>query len=954
MMRNVFFRCAVVLAVCCTIAVGGQRQYDFQREVLDNGLTVISLEDHSCPIVAVQVWYHVGSKDEDPERQGFAHMFEHMMFRGTDSIGPEEHFDYIRRSGGDCNAGTSFDFTSYVNELPSNQLELAMWLEADRMAFLKIDEEGFHTERKVVEEERRTRSLDTPYGMVLEHLLAGLFKEHPYRWSPIGNIPHLRKTTIDELAGFWDRFYVPSNATLVVVGDVTHEEVHSMAEKHFGWIPKMTRPPLISIKESMATDLKKLTIEEKKGPVPLVGLIYRGVPEGHSDGLPLEMLMAALGQGESSRIYKDLVKDKKLAQVAMGGAGSLEDAGFVGTGAMLMPWGNKQKVVDAMREHVKRAVEEGVTQSELDKVKNQYLRDEVTQSLTVASKASLLGQYQTIEGDAEKANLRLDDIRSVTVEDLQRVAAKYLVKDHETLVVVEPKMSGMLGGLLGGSGDDVDEGAPPPEKPSTNRVAKRGGPRADLKRPTDLTAKPPMADLLDKVPVAVYHDTVLGNGLKIVVIENHEVPFVTLTLGSLHGAWTESKTGSASMASSMITQGTAKHTAAELAEKLDFNAISIGGGASMDVASVNASCVTGKFDLAVELLAEVVLTPTFPKEEFDIQRQQILAGLMIQASTPQYLADRELRHRVFGEHPYSRTSTGEPSDIQALSADDLREWWSTFVRPDAAVLYVAGDVTPDDVFSVVKKHFGSWQVTGPKPAVKIGSIPAPEKTHIYLVDKPGSVQSQIRVGQLGITRKSKEYFTSRLLSQIFGGSFNSRLNEAVRVERGLTYGARGGFGARRFAGTFNISTNTKTPMTAEALQVILDEIDRIRESVVEPEELKIAQSYTVGSFPGSRETPQAVVGDLWLIEYADLPGDYLARYLDGIKKTTGDDILRVAKGLIDVDTLTIVVVGEADKIKADLEKIAPVTVVTALGMTSTTDSGSPVSEEEKSQTSPSS
>ncbi|MGD2108848.1 MAG: pitrilysin family protein [Phycisphaerae bacterium] len=930
MSRKVSWFLGIGLVFCCVVSAEATRRYDYRKVVLDNGLTVITLEDHSCPIVAVQVWYHVGSKNEDPERQGFAHMFEHMMFRGTDRLGPEEHFESIRGTGGSCNAYTSFDNTTYVNELPSNQLELALWLEAERMAFLKIDDEGFYTERNVVEEERRMRSLNAPYGTVMEKVLPVLFTKHPYRWSTIGQIPHLRAATIEELQAFWDKYYVPSNATLVIVGDVTHDHAQTLARKYFSWLPRCAEPEPLGITEPPQTEPRSVTIPEKKGPAPIVGLLYRGVPMGHKDEVAAEMLMSILGDGESSRIYKDVVKDQKIAQVAIAAAVSLEDDGLLAAGAVLMPWGNKQRVLKVMREHITRVKADGVTDKELEKAKNQYLRNEITQTLTVARKAGLLGRYETLEGDVEKANTRLAGIRAVTRDDIRRVANLYLTRERETEGIVQPKIGSMFKKLLGfGKEEDVDEGAAPVDKPEMNRVATRGGCRAALKHPSWYPDKPPIAPLTTTVPEIEHHKMTLDNGLTVVVVPNHEVPFVTMKLGVLHGSWTDLQPGVASLAASMITQGSAEHTAAEMAEELEFNAISLSGGASMDVGSVNASCVTDKVELAAKLLAEVVQTPTFPDDQFEIMRQQVLLGLMVQAKTPEYIADREFRRRLFGPHPYARTSTGEPEEVRALTTSDLKRWWGTFVRPNKATLYLAGDVTPATAFTLAKAYFGGWKNETPEPSIALPDIPEPADTHIYIVDRPGSVQSQIRVGHVGITRRDEGYFSSRVLSQIFGGSFSSRLNKAIRVEKGLTYGARGGLYPNRFAGRFTISTFTKTPSTAETVRVILDEIDRIRKHRPEQEEVDTAKAYLVGSFAGDRETPQATVSDLWLIQHDGLPPDYLNRYLEGIKKTGGKDVQRDAKRFMARDKLTVVVVGEAEKIKGDLEKIAPVTVVAA-------------------------
>jgi zinc protease len=392
-----------------------------------------------------------------------------------------------------------------------------------------------------------------------------------------------------------------------------------------------------------------------------------------------------------------------------------------------------------------------------------------------------------------------------------------------------------------------------------------------------------------------------------------------MTLGISYGAWTETRPGTASLAAAMITKGSAHHTAAELAEELEFHAISLGASATLDMATVFASCVSDKFDRSLRLLSEVVQTPKFPEDELDILRQQTMMGLMIQSKTPEYQADRELRRRLFGEHPYSRTATGEAADVQARKAGELREWWSSYVVPETSILYIAGDVTSAAAMEQAKAVFEDWRPSPPRPVVSARMPPSPSSTRIYLVDRPGSVQSQIRVGHLGITREHPDYFNALVLSQIFGGAFNSRLNKAIRVDKGLTYGARGGFRAERFAGTFTISTFTKTPATAEALQIILNEIDRITTQPPEPEELAQARSYMIGSFAGDRETPGATVNDLWLIHYARLPHDYFRRYFNGVRQATEESVQLAAKSLIRKDQLAIVVVGEAESIRALLK-----------------------------------
>ena len=308
------------------------KQFDYRHIELDNGLDVITLEDFSCPIVAVQLWYHVGSKNEDPNRQGFAHMFEHMMFRGTDKLGPTDHFKFIRQVGGSSNGYTSFDRTVYLETLPADQIELALWLEAERMAFLKIDQEAFVTERKGVEEECRMH-LNEPYGTLMENLLAEVYTVHPYRWAPIGKIRDLEAASVQEIRNFWLRYYVPSNTVLIIAGAVTHAQAQEAAKRYLGWIPRYAEPPRVAVREPMPGAARSVTIKEKNAPAPGVGVVYRTVPVRDRDSIVLDIAGEIIGGGHSSRLYRELVAEKQLAVQVFVESFSLEQDGLFGVGA---------------------------------------------------------------------------------------------------------------------------------------------------------------------------------------------------------------------------------------------------------------------------------------------------------------------------------------------------------------------------------------------------------------------------------------------------------------------------------------------------------------------------------------------------------------------------------------------------------------------------------------------
>lgn len=902
-----------------------ERPFDYQVSTLDNGMQVITLEDHSTPVAAVQVWYHVGSKDEKPNRRGFAHMFEHMMFRGTENIGPKAHFEYIRKVGGWTNAFTAFDNTTYIQVVPSNQVEMVMWLEAERMGFLKINDGYFDTERKVVAEEFRM-GREQPYGTVLEKLLPEIFGKHPYQWSPIGNMDELAQADAKELQEFWNTYYVPNNAALVVVGDVKHADVEAMAKDYFGWIPKYEAPPRVTVREPVQTEPKKIKLKERNGPVPIVALVYRTVPVGHEDELALEMLGTILGGGESSRLWKDLVREEDLAMFAMSLAFTLEHDGILAAAAVMSPIGSKpKKALAAMRDQIERVKAEGVTEEELEKARATMLRDEITSLMTVQSKAQRLGEAAIVRGDLASVNRDFKELTTISRDDLKRVANEYLLPEREIEIKIEPNMLGFIvDQLTGDSPEKKDEDG----KGGAEEISGEGSGKPGLKRPNTLGKAPPVGAPLDASVAVDTHRTTLDNGLDVVVVPNDEVPYVTMYLGLEYGSFADpdDKPGTAFLALPMLGRGTKDHDYEALTKELDRYAISLTGGSSMDRAQVTASALSNQADRAMRLMAAAVTTPTFPEDELEEYVDQTVTGLMVAERSPEYLADRELRRRMFEGHPYARLPEGRAANLRKIKAADLATWWKTHARPDSATLYVAGSISKEEAVRLANEHFAGWKAEGSKPPVAVPTVAKPKRTKIYLVDR-SSNQSQIRVGHVSIRRDDERWPVARVLTEYFGGGFNSRLNDTIRVKKGLTYGARGGFRSDRFAGRFTVSTFSKNATVAETVKTILEELERVQKEGASESEHADSISYMVGNFPGSRETPQALVGQLWSIESEGLPADYYDNYLAAVRKVGREQPLAAAKELIDEDQLVIVVVGPAKTLEPQLRNIAEVEVV---------------------------
>jgi len=902
-----------------------ERPFDYQTSTLANGMQVITLEDTSTPVAAVQVWYHVGSKDEKPNRRGFAHMFEHMMFRGTQNIGPKAHFEYIRKVGGNANAYTSFDNTTYIQVVPSNQVDMVLWLEAERMAFLKINDDYFDTERKVVAEEYR-RGQEQPYGSALEKVLAGVFEKHPYRWSPIGDMNELGEADAKELQEFWNTYYVPNNAALVVVGDVKHEQVVASAEEYFGWIPKYPDPPRVEIREPEQTEPKKIKIKERNGPVPIVALGYRTVTLGHEDELALEMLGTILGGGESSRLWRSLVREKDLAMFALAGGFTLEHDGLFAAGAVLSPFGGSAgKALEALRAEVERIKKDGVTDAELRKARNGMLASEVQSLTTVQSKAQKLGEAAMLRKDLPSVNTDFKEISEVTAEDIQRVANKYLTTEREIEVRIEPNMLGFL----------VDQIRGGDEKPASDdggggeeTIRGEGSGKPGLKRPDTLAKAPTVAPPLANDLSVEKFEATLDNGLNVVVLPSDEVPYVTMWMGLEYGSFADAKDkqGTAYLTLPMLARGTKSHDYEALTDELDSHAITLSGSAGLDSASIYVGALNGESDRAMRLLSEVVREPTFPKEELEEFVSQTTTGLMVTERSPDYLADRELRRRLYGEHPAARLPEGTAAGLRKLTRDDLDAWWKTYARPDSATLYIAGAIEPEAAFELARTHMTAWTAEGAKPKVDLPALPKAAKTKIFLVDRKSN-QSQIRVGQTSITRKDARYPSARVVTEYFGGGFNARLNDTIRVKKGLTYGAGGGFRSGRFVGSFKVSTFSKTATVAQTVQTILEEIDRMQTEAPSKSERDDSISYIVGSFAASRETPQALIRDLWRLDLNELPDSYYGDYLAAIRDVSPDAAVTAAKDLVDPKSLVIVVVGPADALKPALSQIAEVEVV---------------------------
>ena len=591
--------CALLLPARCRAAASSPLTgplFPVTESTLTNGLQVLILEDHNCPLIAVQVWYHVGSADEPPGRHGFAHLFEHMMFRGTDRLGSTDHFDLLHSVGGNCNAFTSFDETCYHETLPAQQLELALWLEAERMAFLTVDGAGFNTERKVVEEERRL-GLGLPYGEIADKGPPLVFGQHPYGHDPLGTFQDLRQATPAEVHAWWTRWYTPNNATLVIVGDVQPDRARALCERYFGWIPPVPHTPR-NVPTLTAWDApQQITLNLANAPAPGIGLVWRTVPEGHPDALALDLLATILGGndpmaviaggGNSSRLYRRLVAQDRVAVMALAVQFGLSRAGLFGAGAAVSPLGgDTAKVLPVLRAEITRLRAEGVTEDELEKARNQALDQLVLEARTVAGKANLLGHAAVVGTGVSEFNSRMERLRRLTRADLLRAAQLHLDPQHAfTVMVPGSSLWSQLSRLFLGN-RKAEEAAPVAFAPE---VLLRG--REGVVRPSDLPMRPPIAEGNSPVPNPLVREHRLANGLRMLVAPSPQAPLVHAVLALPYGSWAEEKPGAAAMTLRLLAKGTETKDDKALAEELDHYAIQLTAWADHDDSRVEMTCL---------------------------------------------------------------------------------------------------------------------------------------------------------------------------------------------------------------------------------------------------------------------------------------------------------------------------------------------------------------------------
>jgi len=899
----------------------GELVIPYEKYVLPNGLTVIVHEDHSDPLVHVDVTYHVGSAREQIGKSGFAHFFEHMMFQGSDNVADEELFKIISEAGGTNNGSTNRDRTNYYETVPNNQLEKMLWLEADRMGFLldAVTQQKFENQRATVKNERGQSYDNRQYGLMSEKTSAALYPYgHPYSWMTIGYLEDLNRGNVNDLKNFFLRWYGPNNAVLTVGGDVKPLQVVKLAEKYFGPIKRGPAVTTMKLPAPVLTADRYISYEDNVR-FPRLLMTFPTVPAYHPDEVPLDMLAEILGQGKNSILYKNLTKPQK-SLLANASHPCTELAGEFSIDVVPAPG---QTLAD-MEKIVRAAFDEFEKTGVSDEVAQRVIATQqariINQLASVSGKVSNLANYQTITGTANYYPKDLKRYQTVSKADVMRVFNKYIKGKYAVILSVYPK--GKPEEIAHADNFKVDASnykAPKDEYSGLKYVKAKDS--FDRK-------KQPASGPNPVVKVPAFWQEKTSNGIAVMGAKSDEIPSVTLLFSTKGGHLLEpaAKSGLATLTSQMLNEASERYTAEELSTRLGKLGSTISFSSNATRAYISVYSFTRNLDSTLALLEERLLHPRFDQADFDRLKKLRLEQIKNQQTDASALANIAYYKTLYGEGNIMAVPTaGTAATISAITLDDVKAYYKTNYSPLATNLVVVGDIDQAAItpkLSFLKKWKGA-DVTVPKvPA----STPI-AKTQIFLVNKDKAPQSEIRIGYLALPFDATgDYYKANLMNYVLGAAFNSRLNLKLREDKGYTYGAGSYFSGTESTGQFMAYSAVRGNVTDSSVYEFMTELRRFRDEGVTDQELSFVKKAIGQSKALEYETALQKAYFLDDIARYKLDANYIKTQDEILKTITKDQINALAKKYLPIDNMVIVVVGDKAAIKPGLEKLGyPIT-----------------------------
>ncbi len=902
----------------------------YEEFTLPNGLRVLVHTDRKAPIVAVNLWYHVGSKDEPAGRSGFAHLFEHLMFNGSENA-PGEYFTPFEAAGAtDMNGTTNTDRTNYFENVPTTALDMALWMESDRMGHLlgAIDQKTLDEQRGVVQNEKR-QGENQPYGQLREVMVRTMYpKGHPYHHSVIGSMNDLNAASLDDVKNWFRTWYGPNNTVLVLAGDIDVATAREKVAKYFGHIP--ASPTMAQPKVDVAVLASNGRTElEDKVPQVLVQRSWNVPQVGDTDADLLDIASYVLGASASSRLDERLVhRDKLVDSVSTSNYGA-QLSGTFSIRAMVKKGVDQAKVEAVIDEELQRLIKDGPSAEELARAKTDYRASFIRGIERIGGfggKADALASCTTFTGNPACFRESLETIANATTDSVRAAAAKWLGNPSHTFVI------------------KPGERKPLEEEPSV-KPAPFQLPAVDAKYTTtasnvDRKLGVPKVETFPALTFPALQHATLKNGSKVILAERHDTPVVNISYefaggySSDHGG----KLGTANFVGQMLDEGAGDLNALAFKARSEDLGAQLGAGAALDGANASLSALKENLEPSVQLFASMLRTPRFDAAEIERVRDQWLSGIAQEKARPQTAALRVLPPLLYGaDHPYGMpfTGSGTEASVAAISRQDLLNYQKQWLRPEQATVIVVGDTTLAEIVPVLDKHFGDWKGEGAAPArVEPAQVARPTKPRVFLIDQPGAVQANIYAGELVPSTKDAGAVQLELSNDVLGGSFTSRLNMNLREDKHWSYGARtlitGALGQRPFLGVAPVQIDKTAESVAEMQREIAD-YGTGKVPATQAEVTKVVDN-DLRSQPGAYETARAVMGTIGGIVRYGRPDNWVQVRNAEVAAFTPEKANAAAR-TIDPNALTWVIVGDLSKIEAPVRalKLGEVTVIDADG-----------------------
>lgn len=866
----------------------------FEKHTLPNGLDVILHQDRSIPVAAVNVWYHVGSKDEEVGRTGFAHLFEHIMFRGTKHH-KSSHFEPLQKIGATLNGSTTGDRTNYWEDVPSNYLELALWLEADRMGFLldALDQDGFDTERDVVKNERRQSYENRPYGMAQWHIQRAVFPlPHPYHWMTIGSQEDLDAASLDDVKDFFRRYYSPSNASLAIAGDIDTSEALGLAERYFADLDPGPAVRRIARADSPLAGRVDLEMTDRV-TLPRQYSVWLAPANMSGDDDAVDILRAILSDGHSSRMYRSLVYEKQIAQSASVGYYAAEIAGQFRMEITPAEGHTLDQVEEAAEEVLASIATDPPTDEEFERAIN---RIEMQHYRTLSrvggfgGRADALNYFNVFTGDPDRLNRVMDDYRRVRREDVLRVHSQIMQSGQVRMRVY-------------------------PERPL---ITSASG--------VDRTKQPVGGAAQRFVPPAPERAR-LANGMEIIAVNKPDLPLVSFALMARAGATGDPVhlPGLSSFTTTMMDEGTASRTSQEISTAFEHIGSRLGSEARKELTLLTAETLGRHWIYALGLVADVARNANFPENELERVRRERLTDLRRAKDDAGFLADSNFGTLVFGAaSPYAHSNLGNESSVANTQRADMVARHGESMRPDRLCLLVAGDIDIDAATAAAQEHFGDWRA----PSESVAGIDSgvlgqgANGPRIYLIDKPGAAQSVIRAGMPLVDRSHEDHMAISVLNYAFGGQFSARLNQNLRQDKGYSYGYNSGISWYNAPSLLSAGGSVQSAVTGEALVETLKEFSDISgERPLTVEELDDAKNGLRLGYPAGFERPAQLLTQLVTLAQFGLPDDHFRTFEERLGGVNLAETHRVGAEYLGLNRLAVLVVGDREQVEGPLRDL---------------------------------